>query len=161
MAFIMKIYTDGGCRDNGQPGARAAAACGFKTIWGKFWRPRTKVLPLNPTPTNQRAEITAIILALEEALIKYEALHGNPYLKATIHSDSKYAIGCMTEWLPKWVRTGWITSLGDPVANQDLIQEASALHDQLKGKGRVRYVWIPREKNEYADRKCNDALDKL
>ena len=97
----MRIYTDGGCRRNGQPGAIGAAAAVFQLKWGrqKAW---TRVLPDYPRPTNQRAEITAIILALELALERYRNLDSYPWLDVKIYSDSKYAVNCMNEWIHKW-----------------------------------------------------------
>jgi ribonuclease HI len=160
MVYIMEIYIDGGCRGNGRPEAIGAAAAVFKKRNGGYtaW---TKVLPSYPTPTNQRAEITAVILALEQALELYKELDMNPYLDVKIHSDSKYAIGCMTDWIYKWSQNGWINAAGNEVANRDLIEEASGLDDQLKEEGNVKYIWIPREKNELADRLCNEKLDEL
>lgn len=159
MVYIMEIYVDGGCRGNGQPGAIGAAAAVFKKRNGKCdaW---TKSLPLYPPPTNQRAEITAIILALEQALEKFEELDTNPYLDVKIYSDSRYAIGCMTNWIYKWTRNGWINAAGNEVANRDLIQEASHLDDRLKEEGDVEYIWISREENQLADRLCNENMDK-
>jgi ribonuclease HI len=158
MGYNMEIYVDGGCRGNGQPGAIGAAAAVSK---GKFGGETayTSVLPRYPTPTNQRAEITAIILALKVALNKYDELDTNPRLYIKIYSDSKYAIGCMTEWIHKWCRNGWINSAGNEVANKELIQEASGLDDKVKELGDVKYIWIPREQNEDDDRYCNQALD--
>jgi ribonuclease HI len=159
MVYIMEIYVDGGCRGNGQPGAIGAAAAIFKKKYGGYdaW---TKSLPLYPPPTNQRAEITAIILALEQALEKFEELDTNPYLDVKIYSDSRYAIGCMTNWIYKWARNGWINAAGNEVANRDLIQEASDLDHRLKEEGGVEYIWIPREENQIADRLCNEDMDK-
>lgn len=159
MVYIMEIYVDGGCRGNGQPGAIGAAAAVFKKRNGKYdaW---TKSLPPYPPPTNQRAEITAIILALEQALEKLEELDTNPYLEVKIYSDSRYAIGCMTDWIYKWTRNGWINAAGNEVANRDLIQEASHLDDRLKEEGDVEYIWISREGNQLADRLCNENMDE-
>ena len=122
-----------------------------------WWR---RSLPLYPAPTSQRAEITSIILALELALKKYETLDTNPYLDATVYTDSKYAVGCMTDWIYKWSGNGWINSKGYEVANRDLVQEASRLDDGVKELGDVEYVWIPRDRNEEADRVCNEDLDR-
>lgn len=159
MVYIMEIHVDGGCRGNGQPGAIGAAAAVFKKKYGGYdaW---TKSLPSYPPPTNQRAEITAIILALEQALERLKELDTNPYLDVKIYSDSRYAIGCMTNWIYKWARNGWINAAGNEVANRDLIQEASDLDDRLKEEGDVEYIWIPREENELADRLCNEDMDK-
>ncbi|KAJ5267166.1 ribonuclease H1 [Penicillium angulare] len=154
MAFIMEIYTDGGCRGNGSPEATSAAA-------RKYCRSRTRILPSNTTPTSQRAELTAIILALEQALVKYDELHGAPRLKVRIYSDSKYAVGCMTGSIDKWANNGWTNARENPVSNQDLIRKAADLDGRVKEEGSVRYILIPRAKNDFADRKCNEALDGL
>lgn len=159
MVYTMEIYVDGACRGNGQRGSVAAAAAVFKTRSGRQdgW---TRILPNHPTPTNQRAEITAIIIALEQALEKSAELRTSPMLDVTIYSDSKYAIGCMTDWVNKWSRNGWINAAGYEVANRDLIKDASDLHNKLKEEGTVKYIWIPREKNQDADRLCNEVLDE-
>jgi len=158
MVYIMEIYVDGGCRGNGKPDSIGAAAAVFRRKWGKsdYW---TRVLPRWPPPTNQRAEISAIILALEQALEEYANLDGNPWLDVKIYSDSKYAIGCMTDWVYKWSTNGWRNAAGNEVANRDLIEEASDLGDRLKEEGKVEYIWIPREDNDEADRICNEAMD--
>lgn len=56
------------------------------------------------------------------------------------HADSKYAIGCMTQWLHNWTNNGWRNSWGSEVANRELIEEASDLHDQVSEEGEVKYV---------------------
>ncbi|KAF4637960.1 hypothetical protein G7Y89_g109 [Cudoniella acicularis] len=138
----------------------SAAAAVFKNQHGGHtsW---TRELPRYPPPTNQRAEITAIIIALEKALEKYNDLDNDPWLDVKIYSDSKYAIGCMNEWIYKWSQNGWINAAGKPVANQDLIKEASDLDDRLQEEGKVEYIWISRDKNEDADRYCNEAMDDM
>lgn len=152
---------DGGCRRNGSGNAIAAAAAIRKErSGGRYWH-RQRRLSSYQNATNQRAEITAIILGLEMALEKYKELDSNPRLNVTIHSDSKYAVNCMNVWIYKWVRNGWTNSRGEEVANQDLIQEASNLDDQLAELGDVKYVWIPRSENEEADKHCNEELDAM
>ena len=89
MVYIMKIYVDGGCRRNGHNNAIGAAACVIESKWSRdsTW---TRRLPTpnprrnDPIPTSQRAEITAIILALEKALDKYDHLDGYPRMVVTI-----------------------------------------------------------------------------
>jgi ribonuclease HI len=158
MVYTMKIYVDGGCRGNGQPGSIGAAAVAFKLRYGRLkgWH---RSLPRWPPPTNQRAEISAIILALEKALEKYDNLYSSPRLNVKIYTDSKYAVGCMRTWIDKWISNGWKNAAGNTVANRDLIAKASDLDDKLLELGKVKYIWIPREDNVYADSLCNDNMD--
>jgi len=87
-------------------------------------------------------------------------LDGYPRLYTRIYSDSKYAVGCMTEWIYKWIQNDWTNSAGNEVANRDLIERASGLDDKVRDLGPVEYIWISREQNEDADRYCNQALDR-
>lgn len=100
-------------------------------------------------------------MALEWALEKYDELDSYPDLDVRIHTDSRYAVGCMDNWIYKWVRNGWVNSAGNEVANRDLIEEASDLDDKVKDLGAVRYIWVPRSENEDADRHCNEELDEM
>lgn len=161
MGYVIEIYVDGGCRRNGSSNAIAAAAAVRKERWGgRYWH-RQRRLTGYRNATNQRAEITAIILGLEMALDKYKELESNPRLNVTIHSDSKYAVNCMSIWIYKWVQNRWTNSQGEAVANRDLIEEASSLNDRLAELGDVKYVWIPRSENEEADKLCNEELDAM
>ncbi|KAH7364101.1 ribonuclease H1 [Rhexocercosporidium sp. MPI-PUGE-AT-0058] len=165
MVYTMEIYIDGGCRGNGHPDAFGAAAAVFKyrygrqTVWTRYLESTDDYWNEDPPVTNQRAEITAVIIALEQALEKFQDLRGNPWLDVKIYTDSKYVFGCMTEWIYKWSNNGWINAAGNPVANQDLIRQASDLDDRLKEEGSVQYLWIPRAENQDADEACNDRMD--
>ncbi|KAJ5975907.1 hypothetical protein N7481_009614 [Penicillium waksmanii] len=159
MVYIMKIYIDGGCRGNGTPSAIGAAAAVFMNRWGRYNKGLTKALNPWPRPTSQRAEIEAIILALKRALERYEGLNNDPRLRVTIYSDSTYAVNCMTQWIPRWIKNGWSNYADNEVANRDLLEEAFNLSNRLKEEGRVKYVWIPREENAHADKMCNKNMD--
>ncbi|KAI4180689.1 MAG: hypothetical protein L6R41_007073 [Letrouitia leprolyta] len=154
----MRMSVDGACRRNGYQGAIAAAAVIIHHRRGGYqtW---TRRLPEYPQPTNQAAELTAIILALERAMDFYNQSDKSPYMRVTIITDSKYAYGCMKEWCNKWVNNGWVNSAGREVANRDLIQEALDLQAEIEQDGNVEYEWVPRAQNEEADRAVNDALD--
>ena len=160
MPYIMQMYVDGGCRRNGYSNAIGAAACVLIPRWGKnpYW---TRKLPSYPAPTSQRAELTAVILALETAWDKYMNLDGDPKIQVTIHVDSKYALGCMTEWRDKWEGNGFINSAGNEVANRDLIEEAYRLEEKVANEGWVQFLWIPRSENESADEEVNKVLDGM
>lgn len=132
MVYVMEIYTDGGCRvTNGQLGTIGAAAAASKRPNGTFYA-WTQPLPRHPLPTNQRAELTGIITALQLAL---EWLNGRPintYLWARIFSNSNYAVECMTTWTDLWTGNEWVDAEGNELANQDLLQEAWSLDERLR-----------------------------
>ncbi|KFY77025.1 hypothetical protein V499_03490 [Pseudogymnoascus sp. VKM F-103] len=159
MVYIMRIFVDGACRNNGYSGAEGSAAAVFKRGKNQILQSHKYRLPDDPAPTNQRAEITAIIIALKQALHKHEDLDTFPRLDVKIFSDSDYAVRCMNEFVFKWLENGWTTAAGRPVKNQDLIKDAVRYHDELKRLGKVRIRWIPREQNQDADQLCNEVLD--
>ena len=156
----MHMSVDGACRRNGYSDATAAAAVVVHLQWGrsKIW---TRRLPNYPLPTSQAAELTAIILALEQALEVYQQSEMSPYMRVTIVTDSKYAHGCMTEWSNKWQSNGWLNCAGNEVANRELIERALELEAEIEQNGYVKYRWVPREENEEADSAANNALDEM
>ncbi|ORY55640.1 ribonuclease H-like domain-containing protein [Pseudomassariella vexata] len=160
MVYFMVFYVDGGCLRNGYDDAIGAASAVLMTRGNTYYYKTRHLDNWDYTPTNQRAEMTAIIMALEWALQKYEGLNGYPRLAVKIHSDSRWAIGCMTEWIYRWSQNGWQNARGNYVANRDLIEEASGLDDRVRGLGTVEYIWVPRERNKNADQHCREALDK-
>ena len=103
MTRAIEIYTDGACRGNPGPGGWGAvliAGHHRKTMHGG-----------DPETTNNRMELTAAIEALN-------ALKGPS--KVTLHTDSKYVMDGINEWLANWKKRGWKTSARKPVKNQDL-----------------------------------------
>lgn len=159
MVYIMRIYVDGACRSNGYSEAEGSAAAVFKMGKNRILDTHGFRLPEYPPPTNQRAEISAIIIALQQALAKHRTLDTYPRLDVKILSDSDYAVKCMNDWVFKWLQNGWITAAGKPVKNRELIEKALYFHGELKKLGRVRIRWIPRGENQEADQLCNDILD--
>lgn len=158
----MEFYVDGGCRNNGYDNAfGAAAACLMSRNHSFYWSRTQKLDTDDYAATNQRAEILAIIIALEWALEKYNNLDTQPNISVTIHSDSRYAVGCMSDWIYRWSRNGWQNSKGHRVANLDLIQKASRLDDEVQELGTVKYVYIPRSENQNADTECRELLDEI
>ncbi|KAJ1893379.1 hypothetical protein LPJ66_005802 [Kickxella alabastrina] len=135
------VYTDGASSKNGHKGARA----GLGVYFGHS-DPRNLAEPLlGAKQTNQRAELSAIIRALEVT----------PTVpKMCICSDSMYSINCLTVWFRNWERTAWINSQGKPVENDDLVKHALTLIRERSGS--VRFVHVRGhsgiEGNEEADR---------
>ncbi|KAF7349181.1 Ribonuclease H1 [Mycena sanguinolenta] len=158
MPYEMNAWTDGVCRGNGRPGAVGGAAAWFnRPVRGSksWWRK----LPEYPIPTNQRAELTGVIMALELATERRAQLYNDPYFILTIHTDSEYVKGCFCTWIHKWKNNGWLNARGVEVVNRDLIEEASDMIDQIEENGTVDFVKIPRDDNEEADELANGACD--
>ncbi|KAL8818924.1 MAG: hypothetical protein Q9223_002541 [Gallowayella weberi] len=153
------MSVDGACRGNGYSGSTASAAVVIHKRRRRY-KTSSYCLPTYPPPTNQRAELSALILALERASDQYDNLINRPFLQVKIHTDSKYVHGCMTDWRYKWQRNGFINSAGREVANRDLIERALYLEEKVEENGEVEYGWVPREENELADKAANEALDR-
>jgi ribonuclease HI len=167
----VRIYTDGSALNNGQ----AAAIGGVGVYFGPLDK-RNVSEPLSGSKqTNQRAELTAILRALEVAPRDRRII---------IFSDSKYAINCVTEWFLKWREKNWINSSNKSVENKDLIQKILEMleeryrlnHHRIvdyededvddegeprghwdKGPGSVKFVWV----KGHAKDEGNNAADEL
>ncbi|KAJ9141942.1 Ribonuclease H [Pleurostoma richardsiae] len=141
---IINVYTDGSSLSNG----RAGAAAGVGVYFGKG-DPRNVSERLQGEPqTNQRAELTAILRALQAV---------GPASDLRIVSDSKYAISCVTEWYANWERNGWATRDG-PVKNQDLVKAVRAAIGERDRRGaRTLFQWV----KGHAATAGNVAADQL
>lgn len=133
----VEIYTDGSCSGNPGPGGYGAIlVCGGKE----------KVISGGEAETtNNRMELTAVILAFEA--LKYPC-------EVTLTSDSKYVLdGLRLGWAAGWRQRGWRKSDGKPALNPDLwerLLNAIAPH-------RVTYVWIKGHNGHEYNERC-DAL---
>ena len=144
MTRRIEIYTDGACRGNPGPGGWGAlliAGRHRKTLHGG-----------EPDTTNNRMELTAAIEALN-ALKRPSTV--------ALHTDSKYVMHGITEWMHNWKKRGWMTANIKPVKNQDLwmaLDEAIARHD-------ITWKWVKGHDgdpgNEEADRLANLGIDEL
>ncbi|KAI5367895.1 Putative ribosomal protein L9/RNase H1 [Septoria linicola] len=164
----IRIYTDGSSLSNGKTNAWG----GVGVYFGPQDR-RNISEPLNGTKqTNQRAELTAIVRALEVA---------PKDRKIVIVSDSRYSIDCVTNWFHNWQRNGWVNSSKKPVENRDLVQKILDMLEERfrlnehrmedaedappadqrahwdRGPGGVRFEWVKgHDKDE-----GNNAADDL
>jgi len=95
-----------------------------------------------PSTTNNRMELTAIINGLEMA---------PPAEAITVYSDSQLVVNTLTRWAAGWEARGWKRKEGE-VKNLDLVQRAWAL---AKERPLARIEWIRAHDgsrwNEYAD----------
>ncbi len=135
-------YTDGACRGNPGPGG-----------WGVFLQSgqhRKEFSGGEAPTTNNRMELMAAISALESL---------REPCNVTLHTDSKYVLQGLTEWLPGWKKRGWKTADKKPVKNQDLWErlDAAAARHQVDWKWVKGHAGDPG--NENADRLANQGLE--
>lgn len=158
---LLQIYTDGSTLANGQNGAVAGVGVFFGDGDPRFVSAldrKTKHYPRLPTfslpplrdpaddfprniserlsgtpQTNQRAELTAILRALETVPVTQGVM---------IWSDSMYAINCVTEWFVKWEKNGWKTHKGQ-VQNRDLVEAVLIKIREREAEGTTTMIkWI-------------------
>lgn len=152
---VLRIYTDGSSLGNGGMGATAGV--------GVYFGPRDSrnlSEPLTgPRQTNQRAELTAILRALELSPRDRRIL---------ICTDSNYSIKCVTEWYLRWRDNGWLNASKKPVENKDLIEKIVLEieeRDQIaglesrdpRGHNMVKFQWVKGHKDDEG----NIAADRL
>ena len=144
MTKTVEIYTDGACRGNPGPGGWGAlliAGERRKTLHGG-----------EQETTNNRMELTAAIEALN-------ALRGSR--KVILHTDSKYVMHGITDWMANWKARGWKTAAKKPVKNQDLWQALDAAQDRHD----ITWKWVKGHDgdpgNEEADALANRGIDEL
>ncbi|KAE8365481.1 ribonuclease H-like domain-containing protein [Aspergillus caelatus] len=124
---MLRIYTDGSSLNNG----RALASAGVGVYFGPGDNRNVSEPLKGSRQTNQRAELTAILRALDIA---------PRHRDVTIFTDSQYAIKCVTVWYVKWQRNKWLTSDNKPVENKDLVESIRVKieeRDELKVKTRL------------------------
>ncbi|PGG98118.1 ribonuclease HI [Blastomyces parvus] len=142
----LKIYTDGSSLRNGAMGAKA----GVGVYFGPGDESRNVSEPLKGNrQTNQRAELTAIIRALDIA---------PRHRDVTIFTDSKYAINCVTVWFVNWQRNKWMTAQDKPVENKDLIQSIlMKIEERTVMNVKTLFEWVKGHSRDPG----NEAADRL
>jgi len=136
MTKSVDIWTDGACSGNPGPGG-----------WGAVLRYGGVEKELSggeAATTNNRMELMAAIQALE-------ALKGQVHV--TLHTDSKYVMDGVTNWIYGWKKNGWKTADRKPVKNDDLWKRLDAARDKHK----VTWKWV----KGHADDVMNGRADEL
>jgi ribonuclease HI len=144
MTETVIIYTDGACRGNPGPGG-----------WGAVLNYKGKSRELyggELETTNNRMELMAAIQALETLTRSCTVL---------IHTDSKYVLQGITEWMSNWKKRGWKTAARTPVKNEDLWRRLDAAIERHD----IEWRWIKghsgNDGNERADALANLGIDSL
>jgi len=140
----MLVFTDGACKNNGQPNACAGIGIYFGPNDGRNVSRR-----ITGKQTNNVAELTAIIEVYD--IIKQDILSGKDI---TIFSDSKYAIRCCTTYGKKCSKDWDID-----IPNKDLVRHAYELYSQLPNVTFTHIEAHTGKQDEYS--KGNAEADKL
>ena len=133
----VSIYTDGACSGNPGPGGWGAVIISDGV--------EHELSGSNPSTTNNRMELTAVISALQ-------AIESQDNIK--LMSDSKYVCSAINNgWLDNWVKNGWKTASKKPVLNKDLWEELLVLLRDRK----VDFSWVKGHHGNKYNERC-DAL---
>lgn len=141
---VVEIFTDGACKGN--PGVGG---------WGALLRSKGRERELfggEAHTTNNRMELMAAISALE--VLKRRCM-------IRLHTDSKYVLQGITEWLEGWKKRGWKTADKKPVKNEDLWRRL----DGLVAQHDIEWVWVKGHaghvENERADALANRGVELI
>lgn len=129
-ADALVVFTDGACKGNGSANARAGYAAVFPN------HPHLNISePLRgETRTNNRAEYTACIRALEQCEVEDPSLGKTVYM----YTDSQLLMKTVTQWIASWKKNGWKKADGGPILNMDLIVQL----DRLSMRRKIKWQWV-------------------
>ena len=116
------IYTDGACSGNPGPGG-----------WGvilEYKGVRKELSGGEPSTTNNRMELTAVIKGLEA--LKRPC-------RVILTSDSRYVLDALRlKWAHRWRDNGWMRNKTEPTLNADLWARLLELYDRHL----LEYRWV-------------------
>ena len=134
MSERVTLYTDGSCLQNPGPGGWAAIL---------QWRDEERELSgSSPDSTNNRMELMAATTGLNAVT--------RPML-VDLHTDSRYVMNGVQDWMPRWKANGWKTAAKKPVANQDLWQQL----DEAVIRHQVRWHWVKGHAGNPLNERCD------
>jgi ribonuclease HI len=140
----VEIWTDGACSGNPGPGG-----------WGALLKFGDRTREINggeADTTNNRMEMMAAIEAL--SALKRDC-------EVTLHTDSRYVMDGITNWIHGWKKRGWKTAAKKPVLNEDLWRQL----DDLNRQHRVTWQWVKGHDgdpgNERADQLARDGIKEF
>jgi ribonuclease HI len=148
------VFTDGACVRNGKPGAKGS----YAVVWPKHMHLNfARLLPPNEKQTNNRAELRAVLAAIEQANAVVD-----PSMSKTliVHTDSMLIVNTVTKWMAAWKRNNWRKAGKDgaPVMNVDLLKTL----DQRLGQRNIvfRFVRAHTNRRDF-DSVHNHIVDQL
>jgi ribonuclease HI len=147
------VYTDGACKGNQ---FKKGAIAGVGVWFGKDDDRNVSERLAGDTQTNNRAELTALIRAIEvyygdEEAVTRETSKKQKLTQLVLHTDSKYCKDGIESWIKNWKKNGWKTASRKPVKNKDLWMRLDSLIELRS----VKFEWVAGhagiEGNEQAD----------
>ena len=141
---IVTIHTDGSCLSNPGPGGWAVIL---------QWRDNVReIIGCEQDTTNNRMELKAAIMGLNAV---------TRAMPIELHTDSRYVLDGVKNWMPRWKANGWKTASKKPVANQDLWQ----ILDEAVSRHQVTWHWVKghagNEFNERCDQLARSAAESI
>lgn len=145
------VYTDGACSGNG----RASARAGYGVFFGANSEFNVSER-LSGRPTNQRAEMTAVLVAMRVAI---ENGLVSPQKGLIIFTDSDYTLNGITKWINGWKRNKWKTAGGaSDVKNKDIWEKLDVFKARYADEDiGFDLVWV----KGHANNPGNEAADRL
>lgn len=134
------LFTDGACSGNPGPG-------GYGGILSTPGEQTIEFGDADPSTTNNRMEMQAIIEGLEKAPVSADEL--------VILTDSNYTIQGITQWIFGWKKKGWKTAAGADVSNKDLwlrLDEAVRKHKSRK----IHWQLLPGHAGIPGNERCDE-----
>lgn len=159
---ITTVFTDGCCINNGKMDSYKLGGYG---IYFGYNDPRNLAEPYLDTPTNNKAELYAIIKTMEIVIPKLKTEKSHRLL---IFTDSAYSMKAFTEWAEKWKKRGWKKSDGKPIKNLELIKYGFDLFQSYRSQITICKVKahtggsdLMSKANDMADRLANLGAEKM
>lgn len=130
------IFTDGACKGNPGPGG-----------WGAILNYKGRVKELSgaePSTTNNRMELTAVISALCALTEPCEVV---------LTTDSQYVVNAVAHgWAEDWRKCGWRNAKNREVANPDLWEDLLGLLQVHN----VKFVWVRGHNGHPENERCDE-----
>lgn len=156
--FDIRVEVDGAYKLIGENPLGAAVAV-ITTVNGTITKTKqhSVIIPPDEEPTPERAELTALVVALRHTIAAWDAQYRDhiqtepfllPRLRLDIYSHSNYAPILNTD------RTLLLPS--DPYRDLTLI--VLDLHRHVKGLGTVKYTRVAEAQSTRSDRGCGEAI---
>lgn len=145
----VELYTDGGCRGNGQSEENIGAIGGI-LIYKDIQKEYKKAFA---NTTNNQMELLAVITGLQMLKEPCEVL---------VHSDSAYVVNAYQQnWVAGWKAKNWSRGKAGPLKNRDLWMTL----DELVNYHQVTFAKVKGHAdnalNNRADELVNEAMDAM